>query len=190
MRIQCSNREIIPLQKNKGVGERKCILFFLYFFSGKDMVLFVVKALNGSMPCVYIFIQLFFCWKSKLNFATSSLFFLSAFSKSYEKSLLGFSHRENLFERVKHHTTDRIRKPRENPFRLCEESLVISTHVSGEPVLTRLGSECCCGVTWRLADSSLPDLKQKKISLKKHLKIYILMKFNADPRGEPQRGAE
>ena len=31
----------------------------------------------------------------------------------------------------------------------------------GEPVLTRVGSECCCGVTCRDADSSLPDLKRK-----------------------------
>ena len=49
-------------KKNKGVGGRKCIFTsFTSSVSVKEMVLFVEKVLNGSMPCVYIFIQLFFC---------------------------------------------------------------------------------------------------------------------------------
>lgn len=31
-------------------------------------------------------------------------------------------------------------------------------YVNGDPVLILVGSGCCCGVTWRDADSSLPDL--------------------------------
>ena len=52
--------------------------------------------------------------------------------------------------------------------------IYLSTHVRGEPVLTRVGSECCCGVTCRDADSSLPDLK-RKLCISGHFRSFSVI---------------
>ena len=58
--------------------------------------------------------------------------------------------------------------------------IYLSTHVRGEPVLTRVGSECCCGVTCRDADSSLPDLK-RKLCISGHFRSFPVISGHFRP---------